>query len=97
MTTSSTSLPRNLPEPFDAFEIHGVKEFREAGMAWCEQVADSEAEFWSLYGHIPGQGFECMGNYKTRRYAEEIYARLTGRRYGDGRQRIQHPTRCDTP
>jgi hypothetical protein len=83
MKMSSVLTPRELPQRFDAFEIHGVREFCEAGTGWCEQVPDSEAQFWSLYGHVPGQGFVCIGNFKTRRYAEEVYARLTGRLYGD--------------
>ena len=83
MKTSSILTPPELPQRFDAFEIHGVREFREAGMAWCEQVADTEAQFWSIYGHIPGEGFVCIGNFKTRRYAEEVYARLRGCMYDD--------------
>jgi hypothetical protein len=72
---------RTLPTPFDDYEIHGVKEFHETGMKWCEQVDDSEAQFWSLYGHIPGEGLECIGDFKTRQHAEEIFARITGRSY----------------
>jgi hypothetical protein len=70
-----------LPTPFDDYEIHGVKEFRTAGHKWFEQVGDPEAEFWSLFGHIPGQGLDCIGDFKTRQLAEEIYARITRRRY----------------
>jgi hypothetical protein len=72
---------RTLPTPFDDYEIHGVKEFDENGRKWCEQVADDDAQFWSVYGHIPGQGLDCIGDFKTRRCAEEIYARITGRSY----------------
>lgn len=79
----SNRIAELLPTPFDDYEIHGVKEFRENGMKWCEQVDDSEAEFWSLYGHIPGGGLDCIGDFNTRRYAEEIYARITGRSYSD--------------
>jgi hypothetical protein len=80
-TTSSKRSRRPLPTPFDDYEIHGIKEFHEVGMKWCEQVNDSEAEFWSLYGHIPSQGLECIGDFKTRRHAEHIFARITGQRY----------------
>ena len=86
MTTSSIPTPHSLPESFDAYAIHGVKEFHEAGAIWCEQVADNEAEFWCLYGHSPGQGLECIGDFKTRQHAEEIYTRITGRRYSDARR-----------
>jgi hypothetical protein len=73
------------PAGFDAYEIHGVKEY-DAGpngdAKHCEQVDDDDAQFWSLYGHIPGHGAECIGDFKTREHAEEVYARITGRRYG---------------
>ena len=46
-----------------------------------EQVEDAEADFWSLFGHIPGQGLDCIGDFATREHAEEIFARITGRRY----------------
>ena len=81
MTSSLKRSRQFVPTPFDDYEIHGVKEFHEAGVRWCEQVSDRKAEFWSLFGHIPGQGLDCIGDFKTRRHAEEIYARITGRRY----------------
>ena len=81
MTKSPTS---DLPTRFDCYEIHGVKVFEESGNKWCEQVADHEAHFWSLYGHIPGQGLTCLGDFTTREHTEELYARITGRRYSQG-------------
>ena len=70
---------------FDDYEIHGVREYHGAPFGqgkYCEQVPDEEAQFWSLFGHIPGQGLDCIGDFKTREHAEEVYARITGRRYG---------------
>jgi hypothetical protein len=67
---------------FDDYEVHGVREFDDGAGKYCEQVPDDEAESWSLYGHIPGQGLECIGDFKTRELAEEVHARITGRRYG---------------
>ena len=66
---------------FDDYEIHGVYEFSEDDRSFCEQVPDDEAQFWSLYGHIPGQGLDCIGDFKTRQHAEEVFARITGRCY----------------
>ena len=60
--------------PFDTYEIHGCKEYCNA----VEQVAEEEAQFWSLYGHIPGQGLECIGDFKTRNHAEEVLSRIIG-------------------
>ncbi|HEX4054698.1 MAG TPA: hypothetical protein VHX86_10575 [Tepidisphaeraceae bacterium] len=79
--SSSKSTATVLPMPFDDYEVHGVKEYDEAGRPYCEQVADEEADFWSLYGHIPGEGLDCIGDFKTREHAEQIYARITGRSY----------------
>jgi hypothetical protein len=73
-----------LPTPFDGYEIHAVKRCTEADRSFCEQVDDHEADFWSLYGHIPGHGVECIGDFRSRAFAEEVYARITGRRYGQG-------------
>lgn len=67
--------------PFDAYEIHGVREFGRGKSRHCEQVPDDEAQFWSLYGHIPGEGVEAIGDFATREQAEEVYARITGQHY----------------
>ena len=76
-----TAIPSIIP--FDDYEIHGVVEFRGAdGTRYCEPAPDDEAHFWSLYGHIPGQGLECIGDFSTREQAEEIFVRITGRTYG---------------
>jgi hypothetical protein len=81
MTESAT---RPIPIPFDAYEVHGIIEYDESGTKWCEQVADHQATFWSLFGHIPGQGVLCIGDFETRDHAEEIYARITGKNYVNG-------------
>jgi hypothetical protein len=90
----SESTP-GLPVPFDDYEIHGVKRFtidpgREeqplgvgALTSHYEQVDDAGADFWSLFGHIPGQGLDCIGDFATREHAEEILARIIGRRYAN--------------
>jgi hypothetical protein len=77
------SKSQTLPVAFDAYEISGVRRFGRGKDRYCERVPDDEAQFWSLYGHIQGQGAECIGDYRTREFAEEVYARITGRRYGD--------------
>jgi hypothetical protein len=70
-----------IPDAFDAYEIHGVRKFGKGKDRYCEQVPDDEAQFWSLYGHIRGQGLDCIGDFKTRQHAEEVYARITGQPY----------------
>jgi hypothetical protein len=79
--TAAANARSELPIPFDRYEIHGVREFGRGKSRHCEQVPDDEAQFWSLYGHIPGQGVECIGDFKSREFAEEVYARITGESY----------------
>ena len=62
----------SVPTPFDDYEIHGVKTYGE----FCEPVDDAESEFWSLYGHIPGEGVICIGDFSSRAFAEEVYWRI---------------------
>ena len=90
----ATAPAPGLPARFDDYEIHGVKRFdplpgqeeQSQGQVIAghyEQVDDAKADFWSLFGHIPGQGLDCVGDFPTREHAEEIFARITGRRYLD--------------
>lgn len=60
--------------PFDAYEIHGCRDFGGS----VEQVPDAQAQFWSLYGHIPGEGLECIGDFISRSHAEEVLQRIAG-------------------
>jgi hypothetical protein len=59
-----------LPTPFDDYEISVIVETKDEQGAFCAPARDDEAHFWSLYGHIPGQGLECIGDFKTREHAE---------------------------
>jgi hypothetical protein len=76
-----------MPTPFDAYEIHAMKRLACQGQEEepvgpviddCEQVPDDQAEFWSLFGHIPGEGVLAIGDFDTREHAEEVFARITG-------------------
>lgn len=80
--TAGANARSDLPIPFDNYEIHGVREYGRGKSRHCEQVPDDEAQFWSLYGHIPSQGVECIGDFNSREFAEEVYARITGEPYG---------------
>jgi len=86
MSTHETHLDDvPLPTPFDDYEVHGVKRFSERNLTFCERVDDdAEADYWSLYGHISGRYLVCIGDFGSRAHAEEVYARITGRRYGQG-------------
>jgi hypothetical protein len=69
------------PIPFDAYEIHPVACHQAPdGRRFTEPTTDpAEAQGWSLFGHIPGQGLECVGDFASFEAAAEIYARITGR------------------
>ena len=86
MTKESQSSAPGCPARFDDYEIHGIRKIDENDrhLSYHEQVPDDEAEFWSLFGHIPDGGVDCIGDFATREHAEEIFARITGRRYTDG-------------
>src|SRR5262245_45987612 len=45
----------------------------------CEE---HEADLWRLCGTRHGQDSVCIGEYATRALAEDVYAGITGRRYG---------------
>jgi hypothetical protein len=85
----------SLPTPFDGYEVHGVREYGRGKHRYCEQVSDKEARFWSLFGHIPGQGLDCIGDFKTRALAEEVYARITGRACGKSPSPASSQTTCN--
>ena len=63
-------------EPLDEYEIHGCRKISEFGHAWVEQSADEDAQFFTLYGHIPGRGVDAIGDFTNRELAEEILLRL---------------------
>ena len=63
-------------EPFDDYEIHPCIELHENGHTWVEQCEEHEAQMWSVFGHIPNGGVECIGDFKSRKLAEEIVARI---------------------
>ena len=70
---------------FDGYEIAPCLRHEEPdspGRFYNEACEAAEADVWSLYGRIPGQGVEAIGDFDTREHAEEVYARITGERYG---------------
>lgn len=76
-------------KPFDNYEIHGccLLDCDYTGIpapsgATVEQCDDAKAEFWTLYGHLPEGGLEAIGDFKSRKRAEEVFERITGQRFG---------------
>jgi hypothetical protein len=65
---------------FDNYEISGCTEFPDRGSgSYIEPVEDNEATFWTLYGHTEGEGVMAIGDFKTRKIAEEVYFRIVGK------------------
>ncbi|VTU01647.1 hypothetical protein CL52_16505 : Uncharacterized protein OS=Magnetospirillum gryphiswaldense MSR-1 v2 GN=MGMSRv2_2605 PE=4 SV=1 [Gemmataceae bacterium] len=74
----------SIPTPFDDYEIQPCRPVRDTDkphMSSVELCEPFEADFWTLYGHIPGEGVMAVGDFDTREHAEEVYARITGRRF----------------
>ncbi len=70
--------------PFDAYEISPclrIEEPDHPGRFYFEPCEPHEAHVWTLYGHIPGEGVEAIGDFATREQAEEVCARITGQPY----------------
>ena len=71
---------------FDGYEIGPCRRCRHDGdrdRFYEEACEPAEADVWTLYGHLPGQGVEAIGDFDTREHAAEVFARITGERYGD--------------
>jgi len=65
---------------FDGYEVWPVRDFEDS--VWgklAEVVFEHQAEYWSLFGHIPGQGVEWLKDFPTREAAEVVQYRLKGR------------------
>ena len=80
-----------LPTRFDGYEIQPCRRYREPDepdRAFVEPCESFEADFWTVYGHIPGEGVQAIGDFDTREHAEEVYARITGRTYAPERSPV---------
>jgi hypothetical protein len=69
------------PVRFDDYEIQPCRRYidrDEPQVSFVEPCEPSEADFWTLYGHIPGEGVQAIGDFDTCDHAEEVFARITG-------------------
>ncbi len=78
---------------FDAYEYNGVIEYEDCdGERYCEPVTEDQLAdwqdqggdnatpvnaFWSVYGHLPEGGVECLCDCATEDDARRIYEALT--------------------
>jgi hypothetical protein len=66
---------------YDHYEISGRYRLDDAekdGRRFVETCDDDEAQFWTLYGHINGEGVEAIANFRRRDAAEQVFYRITG-------------------
>jgi hypothetical protein len=85
-------------KPFDNYEISPCRRFEEPdapGRFYFEACGPDEADVWTLYGHIAGEGVEAIGDFATREHAAETYSRITGLPFtgsyqADARLRVMH-------
>ena len=85
-------------KPFDNYEISPCGRYEEPdspGKYYFEVCEPEEADVWTLYGHIPDEGVQAIGDFSKREYAEEAFQRITGipftGSYGaDAHLRIMH-------
>ena len=75
---------QDLPTRFDNYEIQPCRryiDYNDPDIAFVEPCEPFEADLWTVYGHIPGEGVQTVGDFDTRQHAEEVFARITGRPY----------------
>lgn len=69
---------------FDAIELAPMLEIDDEGTV--EQVwslvelseAERERVTWSIFGHMPGRGLECIGDFESRDLALDVIRMLLG-------------------
>jgi hypothetical protein len=84
---------------YDNYEISPCKRMLDSDVypakEYIEVCEEHEAEFWTLYGHIDGEGVQAIGDFCTREAAEQVYSRITGQPFtgsyqADARLRVMH-------
>ncbi len=65
-------------QTYDGLELSAVAEYEDNdGFKFCERVDDpQEAQFWSVYGHRPEGGVECLEDFDTEQEASDFANRL---------------------
>jgi hypothetical protein len=80
-------------KPFDNYEISPCTRTEEPdspGKFYFEVCEPEQADVWTLYGHIDGEGVEAIGDFRTREHAEETFQRITGIPFGESREIESH-------
>ena len=74
---------------YDNYEISPCTRTEESdkpGHFYFEVCEPHEADVWTLYGHMDGEGVEAIGDFATREHAEEVFRRITGIHFTGSRE-----------
>ena len=74
---------------YDNYEISPCTRTEEPdkpGHFYFEVCEPHEADVWTLYGHMDGEGVEAIGDFATREHAEEVFRRITGIHFNGSRE-----------
>jgi hypothetical protein len=83
---------------YDNYEISQCRRFDEPdppGRFYFEVCEPHEADIWTLYGHIEGEGVQAIADFSSRDAAEQLYFRITGQSFSgsyrtDARLRVMN-------
>ena len=80
---------------YDNYEISACWQIGDGSDSYIETCDDADAQFWTLYGHIDGEGVEAIGDFSSREAAERVFFRITGQPFvasyeADARLRLMH-------
>jgi hypothetical protein len=83
---------------YDNYEISPCRRYEEPdspGKYYFEVCEPKEADVWTLYGHIDGEGVQAIGDFANRKAAEEVFFRITGLKFtgsygANARLRVMH-------
>jgi len=72
------------PNVYDNYEITPCRRYEEPdspGKSYFEVCEPDEADVWTLYGHIAGEGVEAIADFATREHAEAVFFHITGMKF----------------
>lgn len=86
------------PSRFDNYEISPCRRYEQPdspGKFYFEVCEPDEADVWTLYGHVNGDGVQAIGDFANREAAEEVFFRITGVKFrgsyeADSHLRVMH-------
>ena len=78
---------------YDNYEISPCRRYEEPdspGKCYFEVCEPDEADVWTLYGHVTGEGAQAIGDFASHEHAEETFLRITGIPFGGAREVAAH-------